>query len=107
VIVSTANHEFFGLSVLEAIAAGVYPLVPKRLCYPEILNLEKINGAEQFFYDGSIDNLSERLSLLAVRVQERKIWPESITPEVITGRFRWKNLISQYDEALEKVSRNT
>ena len=30
VFVSTANHEFFGISAVEAIAAGAYPLLPKR-----------------------------------------------------------------------------
>ena len=43
IIVSTAIHEFFGISVVEAIAAGAYPLLPKRLAYPEVLALEKIS----------------------------------------------------------------
>jgi len=35
IIVSTAIHEFQGLSVLEAISAGAAPLVPDDLCYRE------------------------------------------------------------------------
>ena len=35
IVVSTALHEFQGLSVLEAVSAGVRPLVPDALCYPE------------------------------------------------------------------------
>ena len=36
VFVSTAVHEFFGLSAVEASLAGAYPLVPRRLAYPEV-----------------------------------------------------------------------
>lgn len=35
IVVSTANHEFQGLSVLEAVSAGARPLVPDQLCYRE------------------------------------------------------------------------
>jgi hypothetical protein len=32
---STAIHDFQGLAVLQAAAAGCTPLVPDRLCYPQ------------------------------------------------------------------------
>jgi len=35
IVVSTAIHEFQGLSLLEAVSAGAVPVVPDNLCYPE------------------------------------------------------------------------
>lgn len=34
VVVSTARQEFFGISVVEAVAAGCRPVLPNRLSYP-------------------------------------------------------------------------
>ena len=36
VVLSTAWHDFQGLAVLEAVAAGAVPLLPDRLAYPEL-----------------------------------------------------------------------
>jgi glycosyltransferase involved in cell wall biosynthesis len=35
VVISTANHEFFGIAICEAIWAGAVPIVPDRLSYTE------------------------------------------------------------------------
>lgn len=36
VVLSTTNHEFFGISVLEALSYGCYPLLPNGYAYPEL-----------------------------------------------------------------------
>ncbi|MBI9074158.1 MAG: DUF3524 domain-containing protein [Desulfatibacillum sp.] len=40
VVVSTANQENFGISVVEAMRYGCLPLLPNRLAYPEVLPRE-------------------------------------------------------------------
>jgi glycosyltransferase involved in cell wall biosynthesis len=37
VVVSTARHEYFGVAVVEAMAAGCVPVLPDRCSYPELI----------------------------------------------------------------------
>jgi glycosyltransferase involved in cell wall biosynthesis len=37
VVVSTADHEFFGMAICEATWAGAVPVLPNRLSYPELI----------------------------------------------------------------------
>jgi glycosyltransferase involved in cell wall biosynthesis len=37
IVVSTADQENFGMAVVEAIASGCLPLLPRRLAYPEVV----------------------------------------------------------------------
>ncbi len=103
VIVSTANHEFFGIGILEAVAAGAHPLVPNRLSYPEILGLGRIEGAEQFFYDGTARDLADKLGRFANRVKNNALWPVGLSPAILTGHLKWQNLAHRYDKTLEQI----
>jgi glycosyltransferase involved in cell wall biosynthesis len=103
VIVSTANHEFYGIGIIEGLAAGVHPLVPERLSYPEILGLGKTKGAEQFFYDGSVSDLAAKLGRLAARIDEGTFSPAAVTPGILTDHLTWDHLTELYDEALERL----
>ena len=37
VTISTAHHEFFGISILEAIYCQTFPILPEGLSYPELI----------------------------------------------------------------------
>jgi glycosyltransferase involved in cell wall biosynthesis len=86
VFVSTAQHEFFGLSVLEAASAGCSLLLPRRLSYPELFTPHD-SSTQPLFYDGSSADLVEQLKRLASMpsharphyrdVAERYAWPRA------------------------------
>lgn len=104
VFVSTANHEFFGISAVEAALAGAYPLLPKRLAYPEILALAENEEVEEFYYDGSASDLANRLKALAQRLDKGDLWdsnPAKLTR--LMRRFKWDNLGVILDEAAENI----
>ncbi len=99
VFVSTANHEFFGITAVEALAAGAYPLLPERLSYPEIL--QGCKNTEAFFYDGSPARLAAKLSELADRVAEADLWCGSRNePALAVERFQWGRVAPALDRAL-------
>jgi len=58
VVLSTADHDFQGLSLLEAIACGCTPLAPARLVYPEYLSAD-------FLYSASADHSVAAASAVA------------------------------------------
>jgi glycosyltransferase involved in cell wall biosynthesis len=95
VIVSTANHEFFGISVLEAVAAGCVPLLPRRLVYPELF------AGQKAFYDGSPEDLAQQLSVLATRHQQGLLDTTHSIDQV--KRFGWDRAVSALDQAALNV----
>ncbi len=106
VIVSTANHEFFGVSVVEAIAAGCYPLLPHRLVYPEIVAGFDERRRGECLYDGSPRQLAERLAALAERVAAGELWQGDAEHGIrAVARFSWPQLRPRLDDALEAVWR--
>ena len=65
VFISTANHEFFGISAAEAMAAGCWPLLPQRQSYPEILQLDQQPDRTKLFtYPATPKQLASRIRAL-------------------------------------------
>ena len=100
VVVSTAIHEFFGLSVVEAIAAGARPLLPRRLAYPEILAPLQDSG-EAFLYDGSVESLADRLEEWAAELQNASLLECNARQAV--ERFFWEHRAPEMDAQLGQV----
>jgi glycosyltransferase involved in cell wall biosynthesis len=99
VFVSTARHEFFGISAAEAIAAGCFPLLPDRLAYPEL-----VGGRSEFLYDGTAETLAARIADLAGEVHRgidltRRVAGPGAQVESLT----WANRARAMDDAVERL----
>jgi len=97
IVVSTAIHEFFGLSVIEAVAAGCFPLLPARLSYPEIVPAE---WHETFLYQ---DERDLRVKLARLLTGEGP-WDHLAKLADHVQQYDWGNQIRRYDEALERAA---
>ena len=103
ILISTADHEFFGISVMEAIDAGVYPLLPNRLSYPELLKLQDNQENSKFFYDGSEKDLEKKLISIINQFNNGTV---SYDLQNIANQYYWSNIGVMLDDSLEKLHKN-
>jgi glycosyltransferase involved in cell wall biosynthesis len=101
IVVSTATQENFGIAVVEAIAAGCYPLLPRRLAYPEVLPARLHAG---HLYDGLPDLLGRLESLLT--------GPEQLPPgrtarRRAMERYDWLRMAPRYDRFFSSLAMTT
>ncbi len=88
-VVSTADHEFFGISILEAVQAGVFPLLPNRLSYPELVPP-----------DLHADCLYENEDDLYVKAVARLTTPRQAPPSLrraVQEQYSWSVVAESYD----------
>jgi len=85
VVISTALHEFFGIAVMEAVAAGCYPMLPNRLAYPYIF-------PRQFLYNDDYQ-LKKRL----IWCIENKAYLRKQNFVDLVKPYFWHNWISSYN----------
>ncbi len=85
----TSHHDFFGRSVVEAIYCGCFPLLPRRLAYPEHIPAE-MQGACLY---ASPEAMQERLAahLSGDNIQA----PPSLRTHVC--QYDWSQLTDRYD----------
>lgn len=83
IVVSTALHEFFGISVMEAVGAGCIPLVPDRLSYPEL-------------YPQCYRYQEGKLSLHLAKVLDELANGELPPANIDTAKYSWQYLRDDY-----------
>ncbi|MEZ4637505.1 MAG: DUF3524 domain-containing protein [Caldilineaceae bacterium] len=92
-VISTTDHEFFGISVLEAVAAGAFPLLPNRLSYPELIP-EALHPACLYADDADL------YTKTAQRLTQPRPAPPSLV-EHVRERFGWGTVAARYDEMFD------
>lgn len=93
VVVSTTRHEFFGISMLEAIYAGCFPLLPHGFTYPDMI---PAGLHDQCLYRGE-EKFRFRLHALLTKGA-----PEHPELPARAGRFAWGQVGPEWDAALER-----
>lgn len=95
-VISTAIHEFFGVSVIEGCACGAVPVAPERLAYPEVLC-----GREEFLYDNTPKALCAKIMQLNL-LRGTQMWEElRSVAQSIAGEYYWEKISSKMDEAAQ------
>jgi hypothetical protein len=92
-VLSTAIHEFFGVSFVEAIYCGCRPILPRRLSYPELIPAQR---HAQCLYD-DFDGLLARLRAALADPAAPRALDDTVT------RFDWQALAPIYDALLAEV----
>ncbi len=91
----SSHQDFFGISIVEAMAANAIPLLPKRLAYPEHIP-ESLHRT--FFYENEADfaNLIQRriMNVKVLRKQQSASFVE---------QYDWSNMINRYDKRFEEI----
>ena len=95
--ISTAYHEFFGISILEAIYCETIPFLPNRLSYPELIPRQ---FHTDFLYANRPDLINRLILILTDpdRLDELKMKTKALVFD--TKIYDWPTVIGRYDQKL-------
>ena len=99
IVVSTASHENFGVAVVEAIGAECFPILPRRLSYPELI---PVNYHKHCLYS-RFAGLVEKLRF-AIAQRERTAEIAAALAKVIVDKYSWNNVAPEYDSLFASVA---
>jgi len=93
IVVSTATQEFFGISIVEAIYAGAFPVLPNRLNYPHLIPESSHDWA--LYEEGKLVYVLERVLR---RFRETGL----ANLKACVEGYGWPCLIERYDALFDR-----
>jgi glycosyltransferase involved in cell wall biosynthesis len=93
VVVSTARQEFFGISVVEAVAAGCRPVLPNRLSYPWLIPEE--------YHDMVLYEEGDLVDALVAAIRNPRP-PDLLVTSMRS--FSWEVIAPQYDRRFQEMA---
>ena len=96
IVVSTALHEFFGAAIVEACYCGCFPILPRRLSYPELVPAD--HHADCLYDDDG--GLLDRLRDAVLGIEQVRAFSLQSAME----RFDWQQMAPRYDDLFDRCS---
>jgi glycosyltransferase involved in cell wall biosynthesis len=93
-VISTANQDFFGISVVEAITCGCWPLLPDRLNYPALV-------PEAWHQETLYRDLAALVRRARARLDDPQPAPPALRAHV--AAFDWRTLAPVYDARFTSI----
>lgn len=106
IVVSTASHETFGISVVESVHCGALPLLPNRLSYPEIFGAVE-EAEEKYLYTTMDRDGAEMLQglLQLVSTDSKALEEAQSSVRRATRMFRWQTMGPIYDQFFAQLAK--
>jgi glycosyltransferase involved in cell wall biosynthesis len=101
----TSHHDFFGISVVEAVYCDCYHLLPDRLAYPEHFPAAV---KDNFFYSDYPDLLQKLKYQLDFITRTRQESPGSlVAPGSFVAKYDWSRMAPEYDARMRSLLMKT
>ena len=97
IVVSTAIQENFGISIVEAIRNGCYPLLPNSLSYPELIPEGHHTDCLYNSQEELVEKLSRILATPGKYVEKRGELASHME------KYSWEVVIDKYDKEIEEL----
>jgi glycosyltransferase involved in cell wall biosynthesis len=95
IVVSTAIHDFFGAAVVEAMYCDCFPILPRRLAYPQF--------APESYRDRCLYRDHEEFLTLLTRAIDQVAEMRVTSLRQAVARYDWVTLAPEYDRRFDSI----